>query len=485
MASNEIKLTQSLDDRQYIEALNRHFKMLDKLEQKMAGLSKESKKANDSLQDMSFHGQKSFMDYSKVTTGIAAGFAAIVAGLKDMIAAEEEAMKKAAGIGKEYDNLQRSFRVLSGLRGLEAGAAQKSIEDIALKESFTKEQAYGGAKGLVSAGFSPSEASGGALKELLYGMAAAGEIEGNPEEYAPIVAGYLANTGKEKNAANIRDVMRRITALGSTNFTLKNGLGALSSEAGSLKELTSEEQFAGMAVLQEGVPGTTASTVMRNAVSALTSQRNNKMAMKALKGMGIEPESVDLVGEDFSTAMKRMAFGYRNASPEMRNSYLSTFAGKENRAAFTAVMDNILKFDELVDKQKGLGIEGEFRDAHDEATTGPNAMRRRADLRLGQLRRDRNEKIDLEEQLIEIQGLEQGKSEWGIGLGKQIYRTGKAVTGIMGKGSGDESPREIRDIAQELAGNTAALKENNDLMRQQNGQGAAAAPPTRQVQRTN
>lgn len=473
MASNEIKLTQSLDDRQYIEALNRQLKLIDRLEQRMSALSKESKKASKELLDLESHGQKSLVDVSKITTGIAAGFAAIIGGLKEMISLEEQAQKKAADMGKEYDSLQRSFRVLSGLRGLEAGAAQKSIEDIAFKHSFTKEQAYGTATELVSAGFSPSQASGAALDEFLYGAAANGQVEGNPSQLVESVSGYLSSTGKKKDAAGIRDVMARIQALGSTQFTI-NDLPALSGEAGSLKELNSEEQFAGMAVLRESVKGTTAATVMRNVVSALTSQRTNKSAMKALKGLGVNPEDVDLLGEDFSTAVSRMKEAYDKASPEMRNSYLATFAGRESRSAFVAMMDNTEAFNKAIKDQGDLsGYEG----AHDEAVTGPNAIRRRADLRIGQLRRDRDEKIDIHEQLIEIQALEAGANEFGVSTAKQIYRTGKAITGMM---DGDKKEvRDIKDIAAELSGNTAALRENTAEMQRQ----GRREPPTRQVQR--
>ena len=476
MAGNTISLTQTLDDRQYIEALNKQFQLYEKMVKKIEQVGKESKKVGDDFKRSTDTGTQGFLAMGKATLGFLGGISAVTSGLKLMVSLEEEAQQKAAQTGKEFDNLQRSWRVLSGLRGLEAKSSQSAIEKIAIANSFTKEQAYGGAKGLVSAGFSPGEASGGALNELLYGMAAAGEIEGNPEELAPAIAGYLFSTGKKKDAAGIRDVISRVQALGNTNFMLKD-LPALASEAGSLKELTSEEQFAGMAVLQESVKGTTAATVMRNAVTALTAQKTNKQAMKALKGLGVDPESIDLIGEDFITAMSTMKGALKTADPEMKKSYISTFVGKENASSFLAVMDNLDTLKANIAAQKDLsGYEAAFT----EATTGPNAMRRRLTTRIEQLRNDRNQNVDIGEQMIELQGLEQGKSEFGISMGKAIYRGGMATVGTFGYAPGANAGKDIPELVKGLQENTAVMKENNNLMRQQNNGGKAPASPVMQ-----
>jgi len=476
VAGNTISLTQSIDDRQVVEAWNKQLALQEKIVKQLANIGKESKKAGDDVKRTTDVGAQGFMSMAKATASYLGGITAVTGGLKLMISLEEEAQKKAAQTGKEFDSLQRSWRVLSGLRGLEAKSSQGAIEKIAIANSFTKEQAYGGAKGLVSAGFSPGEASGGALNELLYGMAAAGEIEGNPEELAPAIAGYLFSTGKKKDAAGIRDVISRIQALGTTNFTLKN-LPALASEAGSLKELSSEEQFAGMAVLQEAVPGTTASTVMRNAVTALTAQKTNKQAMKSLKGLGVDADSIDLIGEDFMTAMSTIKSAYDKADPEMRKSYLATFAGKENTSSFVAVLDNLKTLQDNINYQKDLsGYEPAFK----EATSGPNAMRRRVGTRIEQLRNGRNENVDIGEQMIELQGLEQGKSEVGISMAKAIYRGGMATIGTFNPKAGENPGKDIPELVKGLQENTAVMKENNNLMRQQNNGGKAPASPVMQ-----
>jgi hypothetical protein len=329
------------------------------------------------------------------------------------------------------------------------------------------------------------EATGGSLNELMFGMAAAGEREGDPGQFATSLAGYLFATGKEKNAGNMRDALQRVFSLGSTNFQLQN-LPELAKEAGALGALSSQEQFAAMATLQESMPGAQAATGLRSVTLSLTAKKRNKEAQEALKNLGIDADKIDLQGESLYQALGVIGDAYGKADKNTRDSDLAKFTGTEYLSSFKSLITNKENFAKNLKLQEDVAG---YEEAYDIATSGRNAAQTRIDVGLERqaFENDQRDDLFMKQRRYEMQS--QGYSRARIMLNDLGYETARFfgasqefAGGMTGNGVGYEktSGRGFEEIKASLDKNTRSLDVNNDLMRQQNSGGKAPASPVMQ-----
>lgn len=369
MPGNSVQLTQTVDDRDVVQALQRQLKLIDQIEKRLDDTGKAGDRA----------GKKTALSWANAKAAFDFGVQALGAFSE----ANQRIIQEADQIGQKYDEIFRRFNIQSGLRGIAGEQAQQRILQIAERNAVLGDKAFEAATQLVSSGFSAEEASGGSLDAFLKTLAATNAVRPDVDAagLAQAVASYLGSQGLQKNAANVQDVGQRIQSLFlGTNLQIGD-LAAFSKQASAFKgRLTSEEQFAGLSALRDvGLGGEEATTALRNFVAAVTSQKLSKDKVGVLSQLGISPDEIDLQGESFRQVLDRLAKARAAADPALVESQFAKFFEKAQVPAVLNLLDarERITGNIALQQQAGAG----FDSALAEATAGRAAATRRQEVR--------------------------------------------------------------------------------------------------------
>lgn len=404
-------------------------------------------------------------------TGLAAGYLSATAALNLFIQSNREAVQEAEKAGIKFDDMFRKFRVISGLRGLEAQQAQKRIEEIAVEFALPDvSQAEAGARQLVSSGASPEQASGDALRALLATLAVS-TLQGKDVDTAGLVEGisqFLISQGQQVTGENIRRVGAGILTLSETALNFRDIPELAGVAAGFEGKLTEAQQFAAFATIRDVLPAAEGATGLRNIVNRLAASSAQPSRVRALEQIGLTPADVDFIGETGLEPLRRVQAGIQALPPEQRAAVQTQLFGE--RAINTArVLFNQL--DQIEQRAAEFADTTAFEQTLKEATTGRANAARRQQLLDEILASRRDEFGDLVANELESELLERGASPARRRLVRSAFRTaqfagGDPLDGALTAGllfSGVTGVERGRQLRQDVEADVKLLQQGVDL----------------------
>ena len=405
MPSSTAEITFTSTDKGVVALVERINRSQDALSRKIDRVGRESRKTTDATNA----GWKRAGATIKGVGLSLVGGGSILAGLDLIKSANEEIIKQAGEIAERYDEAAKKFRVQSGLRGLEAGDAQRRIEGNAVANAVSIDRAFAAATQLVSSGFSAREASGGSLDAFLDVLAATNAAggEADPAELAKGLAGYLQSQGLGLNADNVRKVGGGTQRLfKGTNLQL-DALPALAKEGASLRQtLNPEESLAAASVLLDtGKDGSGTATALRNVTSRLQTAASDKGRSAALGSIGLDPADVDFAGENLETVLNRLADALEGRDGPTRAGVLESLAGTESRSSLESLIAGRGDIRRRVALQRDLsGFEDDVGIAQRGIGAGKTRIGGRRDLAL----LEQYPADEIVQQALELDSLERG-----------------------------------------------------------------------------
>lgn len=375
--ADDITVKFSADDRDLVASYIRQGDKLLKLQEQLRRMAAEAKKAGEAQRKAADDGAKGADLMAGKLAGMAGGWITATGAIAAFVAANKQAIAESEKHAEVLDDIQRKFRVQSGLRGLQADGAQSSILKSAAKAGITKEQAFAAATQLVSSGMDATEASGAGLSNFLDVLGASNQtgksVDG--EGLSKALMQYLESQGMGKTGANVGKIGGQVqTLFKSTNLQL-SGLPALAKEgAGLAGAMSPQEQLAAFAKLTGSFDESTSATSLRNYVQRLQTAGSKKDAVASLKKMGLRPEDVDFVGENFDNVTGKLSAGLENVPEKDRARVLKTLFEEAGIAPAKALMNGRADIAKNVALQTDLtGFAGDVR----ESQAGPGAAGRR------------------------------------------------------------------------------------------------------------
>ncbi|MFH5806333.1 phage tail tape measure protein [Alienimonas sp. DA493] len=395
------------------------------------------------------------------------GGGGILSGLDLIKSANREIIEQAAEIAERYEDAAKRFRVQSGLRGIEAGDAQRRIEKIAVENAVSLDTGFAAATQLVSSGFTAREASGGSLDAFLDVLAATNQTgEGvDSEGLAKAMAGFLTANQLELTGENIRTYGGGLQSLfKSTNLQL-DALPSLGKEAGALQSaLSPQEQLAAAAVLQTqgSQDASSSATNLRNVVGRLQTAAASDTAGPALERLGLTAADVDFVGERIDDVLGRIGAGLQSVPEEERAGIAKSLVSEAGIASLNTLIANRSALRKNVADQANLG---QFDADVAEAQQGAGAARIRLETasevrRTQQYQADDIIKASLREEL-ESRGYAQARTELFLGAYSTARAFGAGPDTAADLGMGDYGEfAEVQDAALKRATQAAGLESN-------------------------
>ena len=396
--------------------------------QQVVGMEGRFNSGFQSMQKMG--GSNLFSGTARQLAGIAAGALSAQAILAKMIATGREFSEEGLNASRQWDQLFREFGGQSGLRAQALDFAEKKIKKIGQEVGLDLQNTAQAATQMVSSGFSAEEASGESLRQLLRGFIGS-NLAGRQvqmQDLAQATANYLSAQGLEKNAANVEDVMSRVQALyKGTNLQFQDFAEFARESASMAGIVTVGEQMASLATLRDVMTAEEASTGMRNLVGRMRTAGGSSEKLEGLQLLGLKKEEVDMVGEDFMTALRRLADAINQTAPEIRPIALKKIF-EERGVAFAEILTRNL---DLIDERIKTQIEGkkQFQEDVKFASEGVNsAARRQENNRLELMAKsgkDRNELLFNEaRQFLYEKGYSPFRVETSIGIEKVLTYLG-------------------------------------------------------------
>lgn len=538
MADGKVKFKYFGDGADLEKELVRLEKKHDDLENKVGQVSKRSRKAS----------QTAVQGFVAQVKG-AANLSAAYDGVKRVVAALTEQQRKLSQSIDEtipkLDEQQLKLQIQAGLTPQQVEGKIPQIKKSLLETPSTDlSGAFQIQTQLVSSGFKQGDIdSGAALKTVLDLKAATnqfGEEMGNVKESVAAVAQFLKATGSDTSAANIRKIGGNLTQLFEGSDIQFGDLSPLAGEAATLtsKGLSTDIQLAAFSALRDVKNAPEAATGFRQVVSRMSSAGESPAKVKALESIGLKPEDIDLIGEEFPTALKRLKDAVGNVDEKTGRSAVFALFGEKGESAGNALLGKLDVIDQRLEILRGGAFERNVKLFQESAYAG----RQRVGIRRQFSEREINQQrggitfqdarnliqTEMTEQtaqsenvidrfstslntLVDQSGVSAGE---GLGLSAQeSFKTTQylkdfyTLTNTVGLGrrigdsivkffKGEEtsmirySGRELDsgggNLEQKLDENRAAMDENNRLMREQNdlmrGQNGRPRPVNRNAQ---
>jgi hypothetical protein len=452
--SQKVEFEFTASDKGLASQLLRMERGIERVTQKMMGLEG---RLNGGAQQMQKMGGGNFLSAPiRQLAGITAGALSAQAVLAKMLSTGKEFSEEGFNAAKKWDQLFREFAGQSGLRGNALGVAEKRIRMVGQEVGLDIENTANAATQLVSSGFSAQEASGESLRQMLRGFVGS-NLAGRQVEMrdlAQSTANFLSAQGLEKNAKNTEDLMSRVQSLYKTTNLQFQDFSEFARESASMKGIVSiSEQLASLATLRDVMSADEASTGMRNLVGRLRTAGGTPEKMEGLKMLGLRKDEVDMVGEDFMTAITRLKDGINRTAPELRPIALKKIF-EERGVAFAEILGNNL---DLINERIKSQIEGKTQFGADVkfAAEGVNAAsRRQENERLAFMAKsgaDRNEMLFTEaRQFLYEKGHSTVRTEANLLLARFTHYLGMNADRAVGNAV-DMQPQGLKIVQQRLA----------------------------------
>jgi hypothetical protein len=446
--------------------------------------------------------------------GLAAGYVSVTAAVRGWIDANRQAIEEAEQAAAKADEQSRRFAVQAGLRELEGRAADQRILAIAEEIGAPSEFARKAATQLVSSGFSVSDASGNALRHLLQGLAASNLLDQDPTQLTQALGQFLAATGQEKNAENLRRAI-----VGSQRLFKATDLQVsdLSQLAGKVQGLAGvmrpEEVLATFDVMREKSNADTAATAVKIFGDRLRGAREDRQRVDVLRQLRLRPEDVDLLGEDVQTVLDRLATGLERVAPERRIGLIQKLFGSEVSSPIEGLLRDRGK---IAEHLATIADTRGFADDVMIATAGRAAAARRQAVARERRAAARDEGTDLLIEEMEAVAEEHGLVASSRKLMRNVTYLGKSIgldrdtaarigaevsmIGTMTRprelldeararlehrlvGALEQNTQAVRQLAEETRRNSADTRQNTQAVADPRRPNTAPAPPPRAAAR--
>lgn len=214
-------------------------------------------------------------------------------------------------------------------------------------------------KQLVSSGFRQKDIkSGDALQTVLDLQAATNQFGrdiGDPKEAVKSVAQFLKAQGFDRpTASQIRATGGRLTTLFEGSDIQFPDLSDLAGEASVLRErnVSQIEQLAAFSTLRDVKDSPEAATGLRQVVSRMATFANAPAKVNALRDIGLKPKDVDLVGEEFVPALKRLNAALEGVGDVQQNLVLNKLFGEKGETAAAILLGSLPTIEKRVALQK-------------------------------------------------------------------------------------------------------------------------------------
>jgi hypothetical protein len=423
--TSTVKIEFKAEDYALLQSYQRQLKEQDKVIQKLKDTKTAVKDVEKGHEDSGRTGSNALTSYAAKTLSVVAATKVILDGVNAWRQANSELLKDADQIADKYDDLQRKFRVQSGLRGIGAEEAQTRINAIAISTATPVDKAYEAATSMVSAGFSEKEASSESLRNFLNVLSASnlrGKSPTDAGELATSLSSYLDANRMDKNAENVLKIGARIQGLSETNVTFAAMKDLAKVSAGFRDQLKTEEQIAAFASLTYVMPSESAAVSMAEMTKNLSIAKTQPNRVQALKAMGMTPADIDFQGEDFMTVMARLQKGFDSVPAEDAQGYKALLVEGANIKSLNQLLGDRQRIQRYIDLQKSIDKDpSQFNEVVGEATSGRNAAKVRMDTQLEILKGTKDQEQELYKRGLETQMRKRGDSELRINEAKKYF----------------------------------------------------------------
>lgn len=399
--ANDVVVTLSVNDLNSIKSIKALTSQLEAMKQKLKQLKSESESTNAAM----ISGTKTLVSQlgqAAIKVGsLAAGYLSARTALQSLMKAQDEFNNKSREKGIAFDEAFRKFRIQSGLQGNELTAAQRSIEQTAVKVAMDPIEVAGIAEQLVSSGFDAKQAQGPALESFLklmagtnQAMTARGDAPVSTKDLVQATSSYMNNLGLEKTSASIeRFATVAQTAFKKTNLQLED-FAELAPEAAVMKDVMPlETQVGMMSVLRDVIPsGAESSTAIRNIVLKTTAI-TEPTRLEALSKTGVAAKEIDGIGEDYISGLKKLREGLSKLPEEEQRKVAKVMFEERTVAPFMTLMQ-AGRLEEIERRAKDFQDRQQYEKDVEIATTGKAAQERRLqaqeDIRIAKEGQDRS-----------------------------------------------------------------------------------------------
>lgn len=355
--ADDYQVVFSADDRDLINSYLQQTDKIQKLQLELKKWQKEAMEAGRASEKAAKEGAAGADRMIKGVAGIAAGWLSASGAVSAYMATNKEAIVESERHAEVLDDIVRKFRIQSGMSAMQGDDAKRAILKNAYRSGVTKDQAFAAGTQLVSSGMEADEAKAGGLKAFLDVLGASNQTgkSVDSEGLSKALMQYLESQGMAKTGANVAQIGGQVQALfKGTNLQL-SGLPALAKEgAGLAGAMSPQEQLAAFAKLTGSFDESTSATSLRNYVQRLQTAGSKKDASASLKKMGLRPEDVDFVGENFDTVTGKLSEGLENVPEKDRAGVLKSIFEEAGIAPAKALMNGRADFAKNLALQQDL-----------------------------------------------------------------------------------------------------------------------------------
>lgn len=343
-------------------------------------------RADTSLKQLTSAGAKGMKSLGGEIKGLALGIiggGGVIGALTMWKSANDDILKQAHDTTLVYDALFRKFNIQSGLRGLAGAEAKEKLLDVASARAVPEEVAAQAATQLVSSGYDVKEVvQGGAANEFLQGMNAMNQRGAGVDatSLAGAATSFMTAMGVEKDAAGMRRTMSSLfAAFQGTNIQLPD-LQQYAAKAGGMKgKLSFQELIAAGSIHRDlGINSAESASGLEGLVGQAGTAGASKEKIEALKQIGLKPQDIDLIGEDFDTMLGRLQGGLNTIPEEQREGVMKKVFEQAGVKFLKPLLEGRGTMRDRIGAMKNA--EGSYAGAVAEAEQGPNAVAVRQDV---------------------------------------------------------------------------------------------------------
>ncbi len=414
-------------------------------------------RADTSLKQLTSAGAKGMRsvgsEIKSLTLGILGG-GGILGAFAMWKSANADILKQAHDTTLAYDGLFRKFNIQSGLRGLAGTEAKEKLLDVAHQRAVPEEVAAQAATQLVSSGYDVKEVvQGGAANEFLQGMNAMNQRGAGVDatSLAGAATSFMTAMGVDKDAAGMRSTMSSLfAAFQGTNIQLPD-LQQYAAKAGGMKgKLSFQELIAAGSIHRDlGIASAESASGLEGLVGQAGTAGASKDKIEALKQIGLKPQDIDLIGEDFDTMLGRLQGGLNTIPEEQREGVMK----KVFEQAGVKFLKPLLEGRGTMRDRIGAMQDAEagYSGAVAESEQGAGAVKVRQDLERNRRRERQNKnQVEVLNELVAM-AEERGESPARTKLAQEAYEGSLNTTGDLdtaGRAFTNISGLEFKDYSE-------------------------------------
>lgn len=358
MADPKVKLT-------FVGESEQARREVDKLQAKFERLEQNVKNAGRRQKQQSAGVVGSLTKWATGLVTIQAAYGAIQRTI-GAVAAENRRL--ADGVSETTRKLAEEELKLQIQGGLTPSGLEKRLPQI--KKSLLETPSTDLAGGLqistqlVSSGFAQQDVeSGAALRTVLELKAATnqfGKSMGDVKESVQATSQFLKAIGFDSpSAANIRSTGGKLTQLFEGSDIQFRDLSPLAVQAAGLKAMgiSENQQLATFSAGVDVLGGEQGATAFQQTAVGLRAAGTTPKGTKALASIGLTPEDVDFIGEDFPTALKTLKTALAGVDEKTASDAVINIFGKQAAKATQTLLGKT----DVIDQRLGI-LEGDAFD---------------------------------------------------------------------------------------------------------------------------